>query len=210
MDELSKHFEIVEVVDMNENSIFSLVNQDLENKATVLIKDCEITMFFEDGSPEESFESDYEAMLKRVNELGYKFIKLQNPNRRWHVYNPNPKERNTADCTLRAYCAAFDIDWDEAYDIASEVAKSEGYLLNASNMVKKILTEHFGCDVDPKYNTKTVKRNDRSTVAEFAMTHPYGTYILHVPSHLVTVKNGEYWDSWDSGEKKVDTVYNVM
>ena len=41
------------------------------------------------------------------------------------------------------------------------------------------------------------------------MTHPYGTYVLGVRQHAVTVKNGEYWDSWDSGDKKVDTVYIV-
>ena len=48
------------------------------------------------------------------------------------------------------------------------------------------------------------------TVNTFAMTHPYGTYIVHIRGHLVTVKNGEYWDSWDSGDKKVDAIYKVV
>ena len=71
----------------------------------------------------------------------------------------------------------------------------------------KVLTEHFHCTVDETYNKKVVKAKDRITVNEFAMSHPYGTYILHVRQHQVTVKNGEYWDSWDSGNKKVDTVF---
>jgi hypothetical protein len=39
--------------------------------------------------------------------------------------------------------------------------------------------------------------------------HPYGTYVLHIRGHVVTVKDGEYWDSWNSGKKKVDEVYIV-
>ena len=39
------------------------------------------------------------------------------------------------------------------------------------------------------------------------MTHPYGIFILHVHGQLVTVKNGEYYDTWDSGDKKVTKIY---
>jgi len=36
----------------------------------------------------------------------------------------------------------------------------------------------------------------------FAEEHPEGTYILSMPGrHVVTVVDGAYYDSWDSGEE---------
>ena len=106
---------------------------------------------------------------------------------------------------MRSYCAAFGITWDKAFDIASRVAKENSSMIQY--VADKVLIDEFNCTVDEKYNKKKVKGKDRITVNEFAIAHPYGTYILHVRSHQVTVKNGEYWDSWDSGDKKIDTVY---
>jgi hypothetical protein len=37
-------------------------------------------------------------------------------------------------------------------------------------------------------------------VADFASDHPAGVYVLGPREHAVAVINGEYWDSWDSGE----------
>ena len=200
-------FVISEVVDLNEDNSFSLVNPEMENKGTVVIKDGKITLYWENGDKEIQFDNDYESLVDYVNDCDLKFIKLRNGNRRWREFNPNPKSRNIGDCTLRAYCAAFDIDWNKAFDIASKISKENSSMIQY--MFKKIMTEHFGCEEDPDYNKKKVKNKDRITVNTFAMTHPYGTYVLGVRQHAVTVKNGEYWDSWDSGDKKVDTVYLV-
>lgn len=41
------------------------------------------------------------------------------------------------------------------------------------------------------------------TVEEFSKRHPIGTYIIHTKGHVVTVKDGKYYDSWDSGKKIV-------
>ena len=134
------------------------------------------------------------------------FIKLT-ADKHWHEFNPNPKQKKIGDCTLRAYCAAFNISWDEAFDIASEIAKENSSMIQYVS--DKVLKEHFECTVDEKYNKKTVKAKDRITVGEFATTHPYGIYVLGMRNHLVTLRNGEYWDSWDCGDKKIDTVYIV-
>jgi len=37
------------------------------------------------------------------------------------------------------------------------------------------------------------------TVSDFAKAHPNGTYILAMPSHVVCVKDGNWYDTWDSG-----------
>lgn len=203
---MDKEFYLIEcLLDPSEDNSFSLLDKNTgENKATVVIKNGEVGIYFEDGEIEK-FGSDFSGMISRVNELGYKFNKLMNGNHRWRKYNPNPKSRNIGDCTLRSYCAAFGITWEQAFDIASNVARKNSSMIQYVS--DKVLTEEFNCTVDENYNKKKVKSKDRITVNNFAMTHPYGTYILHVRTHQVTVKEGEYWDSWDSGDKKVDTVY---
>lgn len=201
-----KTFIVEHLIDLTEDASFSLFDPEtFDNKATLVIKDEKMTVYYEDDSEAEEFDDDFESLLKFLKENNLKVMKLTNGNHRWHKYNPNPKSRNIGDCTLRSYCAAFDISWEEAFDIASKVAKNNSSMIQY--MAEKVLTEEFNCEVDATYNKKAVKGKDRITVNEFAMSHPYGTYILHVRSHQVTVKNGEYWDSWDCGDKKVDTVY---
>lgn len=194
-------------IDFSENGSYSLVDQSLENRAMIVITDEKVKVYFESGAPEMDFGTDYQRLVDFANDNKLTFVKLMSGDKRWHEYNPNPKERNIGDCTLRSYCAAFGISWDKAFDIASKVAKENSSMIQY--VADKVLVEEFNCVVDEKYNKKTVKSKDRIKVNEFALSHPYGTYILHVPKHQVTVINGEYWDSWDSGDKKIDTVYIV-
>lgn len=37
------------------------------------------------------------------------------------------------------------------------------------------------------------------TIADFAQDHPQGTYILGTGDHAVTVIDGDWYDTWDSG-----------
>lgn len=200
-------FYVNSAIDFSENGSYSLVDSSLNNNAMVVITDEKVKVYFENGDPEMDFGTDYQRLVDYANENNLTFVKLMSGDKRWKEFNPNPKERNIGDCTLRSYCAAFGISWDKSFDIASKVAKENSSMIQY--VADKVLTEEFNCVVDEKYNKKTVKSKDRIKVNEFALSHPYGTYILHVPKHQVTVVNGEYWDSWDSGDKKIDTVYIV-
>ena len=40
-------------------------------------------------------------------------------------------------------------------------------------------------------------------VKTFATLHPKGLYILATGSHVVALKDGNYMDSWDSGDETV-------
>ena len=42
---------------------------------------------------------------------------------------------------------------------------------------------------------------DCYTVADFAAEHPDGTYILAMATHVVCVENGDWLDTWDSGDE---------
>lgn len=202
---VAENFLISEVIDLNENNSFSLVDDKMENQAMCLIIDKKITVYFENGDKKE-FDSDYHAMLEYVNDLGLKFIKLMNGNHRWKKYNPNPLNKNVRDCTFRAYCAAFDITWDEGFDTAVKFAKQLKQLPNEGKVMDMVI-EHYGGSIDEEYKNK--KRGERLTVNQFAMSHPYGIYILCVRGHMVTIKNGEYYDTWDSGDKKVSRAFVI-
>ena len=41
------------------------------------------------------------------------------------------------------------------------------------------------------------------TVARFAKEHPSGIYILALSGHVVCIKDGDWLDSWDSGNEIV-------
>lgn len=206
--EKEKTFVINHLVDLTEDASYTLIDSlTFENKATLVIKDEKMTVYYEDGDEPTEFEDDYQSLLDLLQDNEWLSVKLMDGNHRWKKYNPNPQSRNIGDCTLRSYCAAFNITWEEAFDIASGIAKENASMIQY--VADKVLKEHFECVEDEKYNKKTTKSKDRITVNEFAMSHPYGTYILHTRSHQVTVRNGEYWDSWDSGNKKIDTVYLI-
>ena len=64
-------------------------------------------------------------------------------------------------------------------------------------VVEKILTEKF------KYIPHKLTKDERCTVKEFAIANPFGTYILKVSGHVVACVDGLYYDSHDSGNKKV-------
>lgn len=193
---------INELIDLSENNSFSIVDDEMNNCATAVIRDEKITVYFEDQDPVE-YDNDWDALSEWVNNNGYYFHKLLNGNHRWHKYNPNPQNKNVGDCSLRAYCVAFGITWEDAFDESSATAKSMALMMDTHKTCEAVLTNH-GYVIDDKF--KKSKRKDL-TVNEFAMTHPYGIYFLHTHGHLLCVKDGEYWDSWDSGDKKVKKIY---
>ena len=64
-----------------------------------------------------------------------------------------------------------------------------------------------------KYGTITWKKQGYSrfvipntcpycyTVKQFCKDHPYGKYLLALDGHVVAVIDGDYYDTWDSGNE---------
>lgn len=44
------------------------------------------------------------------------------------------------------------------------------------------------------------------TVEQFCIDHPWGKYLVATGTHVVAVIDGEYYDSWDSGQE-IPTYY---
>ena len=109
-------------------------------------------------------------------------------------YNPNPAHKSVGDCTVRAISKAVEQDWEETYTGLC----LQGYRMcdmpSANHVWGAYLREHgFRRHILPD------ECPDCYTVADFAADHPEGTYILAISGHVVCLKDGQWWDSWDSG-----------
>lgn len=111
-------------------------------------------------------------------------------------FNPNPVGKSTGDCVIRAVSKLLDMSWEQTY---IELCL-QGYItgdMPSSNhtwityLKGKGFTKVMLPDTCP----------DCYTVADFAHDHNIGTYLLGTGDHTVCVKDGNWYDSWDSGSE---------
>ncbi len=111
-------------------------------------------------------------------------------------YNTNPEKRKTTDCVIRAVSFALDETWEETFiHIAVECLASHD-MPEANYIWAKYLTERgFERILIPNTcpNCHTVK--------DFCSDHSEGTYILGTGMHAVAVRDGDYYDIFDSGDE---------
>lgn len=114
----------------------------------------------------------------------------------WVYYNPNPTGRNVGDCAVRAISKAFDIDWEEAYDLISDAARLMGDMPSADSVWGAVLRQHG-------FYRRAIPNSCPNcyTAEDFCMDHPYGTYVLGFSGHVATVKDGRLFDSWNSSNE---------
>ena len=111
-------------------------------------------------------------------------------------FNPNPIRNSVGDCVIRAISKVTNQDWDTTYlGIALQ-----GYIVKdmpSSNMVwgGYLYSKGFNRYVIP--NTCP----DCYTVKDFCEDNPRGTFLLATGTHVVSVIDGNYYDTWDSGDE---------
>ena len=120
--------------------------------------------------------------------------------KRFKYYQPNKKDLNDnyGDCTIRALCKAFDIGWVEAFKLTIPycIEYQVSNIFHPPIKIRREIMEKLGSS----YTGISVKRGrKRPTVDSFTREHKTGTYILNVANHEVTVVDGIYYDTWDSG-----------
>lgn len=112
------------------------------------------------------------------------------------IFNPNPANNLVIDCTVRAISKATEQSWDDTY-IGLVV---EGYVIKDmpnSNRVWGQYVKRLGFKKFSLPNTCP----DCYTVKQFCVDHPRGTFLLATGNHVVTVVDGDYYDTWDSGDE---------
>ena len=111
-------------------------------------------------------------------------------------YNPNGSRKLVGDCVVRAITKLENISWDEAY----WGIVIQGFVLDdmpSSNAVWSAYLRLMGF-------IRTALPNycpDCYTVKDFCEDNPKGKYILAIGTHVVAVEDGDYYDTWDSGDE---------
>lgn len=111
-------------------------------------------------------------------------------------YNPNYIRKTAGDCVIRAICKVEEVNWNKAFTMLMNTAFHEKDMPSANHVWGKLLKslgyrKYLIPDTCP----------DCYTVRGFCYEHPFGRYVLATGSHVVAVVNGDYYDSWDSGEE---------
>lgn len=113
----------------------------------------------------------------------------------WIKYNPNPAGRTVGDCAVRAVAKALKVDWETAYELIA----CEGYKMAdmpSSDSVWGAVLRNEG------FYRKSIpdKCHPCYSVRDFCYDNPVGTFVLGIGGHVVTVVDGDIYDSWDSSD----------
>lgn len=114
----------------------------------------------------------------------------------WIKYNPNPVGARVGDCAVRAVAKALNIDWETAFILIAKNGFVMGDIMASNNVWGSVLRENG-------FYRYTLPNDcpDCYTVKDFCQDHPKGMYVLGTTNHVVTVIDGNYYDSWDSGDE---------
>lgn len=114
----------------------------------------------------------------------------------WIQYNPNPAGRNVGDCAVRALTVALDVDWEEAYELIARAGYNMADMPSSDSVWGAVLRSNgFYREAVPNTCPECY------TVADFAMDHPKGVYVVGTGGHVVTVVDGVLYDSWNSSKE---------
>lgn len=111
----------------------------------------------------------------------------------YEEYNPNPMSRRVDDCSVRAVAKALDVSWEKAFMMLAENGFAMGNIMNGNDVISSVLRQNgFYRDVIDN------ECPDCYTIADFCNDNPEGTYVLGTGNHIVTVKDGIIYDTFNS------------
>lgn len=116
----------------------------------------------------------------------------------YREFNNNPTGRRVGDCAIRAVSLALNKDWESTYLMIAVNGLQMGDMPSSNSVWGSVLRQ-AGFVRENLPNTCP----DCYTVRDFCEEHPKGTYVLGLSGHVVTVKDGNWYDIWDSGDETV-------
>lgn len=114
----------------------------------------------------------------------------------WIYFNNNPISYRVEDCTVRALSKALNISWDEAHKELSEASRLMGTMMHDNSVIGAVLRQNGFY----RYVISNIC-SDCYTISDFCEDHPRGTYVLGTGTHVVAAKDGDWFDSWNSGQE---------
>ena len=112
------------------------------------------------------------------------------------MFNPNPKNARVGDCVIRALSIALERSWEDIYtDLAAY-----GFMLCDMPSSNAVWGQYLK-DLGYKRSIVIDTCPDCYTVKKFCDDHASGKFVLGTGTHVVAVVNGNYCDTWDSGDE---------
>lgn len=110
--------------------------------------------------------------------------------------NPNPTGSVVGDCVVRALAIAENKKWQDIY-VELCVEGLSMCDMPSSNRVWGELLKSYG------YTKGVVPDTcpECYTVKDFCGEYFRGTYVLGTGTHVIAIKDGNYYDTWDSGNE---------
>lgn len=111
-------------------------------------------------------------------------------------YNANPDGNRVGDCTIRAISKVLGQTWEQTY-AGVAVEGMAIYNMPSANVVwnnylkRKSFKRYIIPDDFP----------EDYSVRDFCRDNPKGTFLLALSGHVVAVIDGNYYDTWDSGNE---------
>lgn len=114
----------------------------------------------------------------------------------WVRRNPNPLGKQTGDCVVRAIAIATSQSWRDVYKELCKLGNIECEM-PSSNYLWGLYLSDLGFEqfLLPESCPRCI------TVKAFCERYPEGVYVIGTGSHAVAVIDGDYYDSWDSGNE---------
>ena len=111
-------------------------------------------------------------------------------------YNANPINNLVIDCPVRAISKVIGQSWDTIY-IGLAVEGFEKKNMPNSDVVWGSYLRRLGFkrEAIPNFCPECY------TVRDFCKDNPKGSFLLATNGHTVAVVNGDYYDTWDSGDE---------
>ena len=111
-------------------------------------------------------------------------------------YNPNPVGRRVGDCAVRAIAKALKLDWETAYVLLTMNGFSMGDMPSSDSVWGAALRQNG-------FYRKSIPDTcpDCYTIEDFCKDNPIGTFVVGTGGHVVTIVDGDYYDSWQSGNE---------
>lgn len=118
----------------------------------------------------------------------------------YKYYQPNKMDIKDkyGDCVIRAFCKAYNKTWLEAFRELIPYAEKLQMMPNATEVIKAYVEAHGGV----WHGIKAEKGRKRMTVKELAK-YTKGVHIAKVAHHIVCIIDGDWFDTFDSGNKPV-------
>lgn len=111
-------------------------------------------------------------------------------------YNANPSRQRVGDCVVRSISTATGEYWEEVYIKLA----LQGYMMHDMPSANRVWSSYLRRN---GFVRRAIPDDypDCYSVKDFCHDHPKGIYVLGTGNHVICVIDGNYIDTFDSGDE---------